>query len=140
MTHTPATRGALVDRLLAEAGRKGFGWTGAPTMNPPTQFVHPEPLRALLAEAAASLLTAALARPADDVEIRLWDSQWVNVVNHADCYREFDKEEAIDKAVRMTEEYMRKNYQDGKWPPPRISASPTPPASDTAASVQQGEG
>jgi hypothetical protein len=137
MTHTPATRGALVDRVLAEAGRKECGWTSAPTTNPQTQFVHPEPLRALLAEAAASLLTTAPASPADDVEIRLWDSQWVNVVNHADCYRDFDKEEAIAMAVKRTEEYMRKNYQDGKWPPPRTA---TPPASDTDASVQQGEG
>lgn len=53
---------------------------------------------------------------AENVEVRLWDSQWVNVVNHADCYRDMDKEEAIATAVRMTERLMAENITKG-FPP-----------------------
>lgn len=66
MSHTP--NATLVDRLLAEAGRKECVWAAAPSTSPPTQFVHPEPLRALLAEAAASLLAAPV-RPADGMRL-----------------------------------------------------------------------
>lgn len=53
---------------------------------------------------------------AENVEVRLWDSQWVNVVNHADCYRDMDKEEAIATAVRITERLMAENITKG-FPP-----------------------
>lgn len=65
----------------------------------------------LCREAAAALAVRG------DVEIRLWDSQWGNVVNHANSYRECSKESAIAHAVRMTEDYMRANYVNNTWPP-----------------------
>lgn len=46
--------------------------------------------------------------------IRLWDTQWMNIVN-AD-YREMSKEDAIAAAVKATEEQMARNYDDDKWP------------------------
>lgn len=88
---------------------------------------HAEPWGAdvaTLREAAAALSVRG------DAEIRLWDSQWVNVVNHDDCYRDWSKEAAIAHAVRMTETYMRKNYDDARWPPriPPGQADATPPS------------
>lgn len=56
-------------------------------------------------------------------EIRLWDSQWVNVVNHDNCYRDWEQDRAIAHAVRMTEDFMRKNYAEGKWPPAKTTAA-----------------
>ena len=41
--------------------------------------------------------------------LRLWDSQWVNIVNHEDCYCAYDKEEAVALAVKLTEQAMAKN-------------------------------
>jgi hypothetical protein len=61
-------------------------------------------------------MTAPVDVLAENVEVRLWDSQWVNVVNHADCYRDMDKEEAIATAVRMTERLMAENITKG-FPP-----------------------
>ena len=61
-------------------------------------------------------LSGAVDVVAENVEVRLWDSQWVNVVNHADCYRDMDKEEAIATAVRMTERLMAENITKG-FPP-----------------------
>ena len=52
-------------------------------------------------------------------EIRLFDGQWVNVVNHDHCYEGYTKEEAVAKAVKMTEELMVKNLADNEWPPKR---------------------
>jgi hypothetical protein len=56
----------------------------------------------------------------DSQEIRLWDSQWMNVVNHDNCYAEYTKEEAVAKAVKLTEEAMARNFADGKFPPKRV--------------------
>ena len=53
-------------------------------------------------------------------ENRLFDSQWVNVVNHDNCFAEYTKEEAVAKAVKMTEELMSKNMADNVWPPVRV--------------------
>lgn len=50
-------------------------------------------------------------------EIRLWDTQWMNVVN-AD-YSDMDKDEAIAAAVKATEERMARNFADDNWPPAR---------------------
>jgi hypothetical protein len=55
----------------------------------------------------------------DNREIRLFDGQWVNVMNHDYCYENYTKEEAVVKAVKMTEELMAKNFADNKWPPKR---------------------
>jgi hypothetical protein len=52
----------------------------------------------------------------DDKAIRLFDGQWVNIVNHDDCYAFYSKDEAVEKAVRLTEEAMARNLQEGKWP------------------------
>jgi len=52
-----------------------------------------------------------------DVEIRLFDSQWVNIVNHNDCFSFYSKDEAVALAVKMTEEAMAKNFKENKWPP-----------------------
>jgi hypothetical protein len=48
-------------------------------------------------------------------EIRLWDSQWVNVVN-AD-WSGMDVEQAVCAAVKMTEALMATNYAIANWPP-----------------------
>ncbi len=53
------------------------------------------------------------------VELRLYDGQWMNSVNHANCWEGFTKEEAVHAAVKMTEEQMAKNIVDDKWPPRR---------------------
>lgn len=52
-------------------------------------------------------------------EYRLFDSQWVNVVNHAGCYRDMNKEDAVAQAVKLTEQAMAANINDCKWPRPR---------------------
>lgn len=66
-------------------------------------------------------------------EWRLFDSQWLNIVNHADCYRGMDKSEAIALAVRLTEKAMAANAADEIWPKPRTKGAytplPTPPDS-----------
>ena len=48
--------------------------------------------------------------------IRLFDSQWVNVVNHDNCYEGYSVEDAVSKAVKLTEALMAKNFRDGVWP------------------------
>ena len=48
--------------------------------------------------------------------IRLFDSQWVNVVNHDRGYEGYTVEDAVAKAVKLTEEYLAKNFKDGVWP------------------------
>ena len=58
-------------------------------------------------------------------EHRLWDSQWTNVVNHGNCYRDYSKEDAVAMAVRLTEQGMAKNMTQG-WPP----APPSPAKED----------
>lgn len=51
-----------------------------------------------------------------EIEIRLFDSQWVNVVNHADCYAGMSKEDAVAKAIKLTEVEMARNFHEDKWP------------------------
>lgn len=41
---------------------------------------------------------------------RMWDSQWVSVVNHDNCYRDWSKEDAIAHAVKLTEQYMASEF------------------------------
>lgn len=48
--------------------------------------------------------------------IRLFDSQWVNVVNHDHGYEGYTVEDAVAKAVKLTEAYLAKNFKDGVWP------------------------
>jgi len=40
----------------------------------------------------------------------MWDSQWVSVVNHDNCYRDWSKEDAIAHAVKLTEQYMASEF------------------------------
>jgi hypothetical protein len=54
---------------------------------------------------------------ADTREIRLWDTQWMNVVN-AD-YSEMSKYDAIIAAVKATEERMARNFAANNWPQSR---------------------
>ena len=54
-----------------------------------------------------------------EMEYRLWDAQWMNIVNHAFCYEDFTKEEAVALAVKLTEQALARNYADGVWPPKR---------------------
>ncbi len=92
-----------------QAGIDNFGWV--------VEYAYPTP-------------------PASDTQadIRLFDSQWMNCVNHDNCYHyhEWDRQEAIEKAVNLAEKYMKENIIKG-WPKPRD----TPPASDTLALVWQ---
>lgn len=50
-------------------------------------------------------------------EIRLWDSQWTNVVNHEYCYETWSKEDAVHYAVKMTEKLIAKNVAENNLPP-----------------------
>lgn len=40
----------------------------------------------------------------------LHDGEWVNIVNHGDCYKNFTKEEAVAQAVKLTENAMRAKH------------------------------
>lgn len=62
-------------------------------------------------------LRAILERPKVLREVRLWDTQWMNIVNHDNCYRDWSKEDAIAHAVKTTEEAIARNVADGKLPP-----------------------
>ena|ERR1700761_9050619 len=66
----------------------------------------------------ADELRAILERPVvvGDCEVRLWDTQWMNIVNHDNCYRDWSKDDAIAHAVKMTEEAIGRNVSDGKLP------------------------
>lgn len=65
--------------------------------------------------------TLSNAQAAEAVEYRMWDSQWVNVVNHERAYSGWDMEEAINHAVKLTEKAMARNVADGNWPPSRAA-------------------
>jgi len=49
-------------------------------------------------------------------EYRLFDSQWMNIVNHECCYHGYTAQEAGNIAIQKTEECMAKNIKDGIWP------------------------
>jgi len=58
-------------------------------------------------------------------EIRLWDWQWMNIVNHDNRYLDWSKDDAISHAVKMTEEAIARNVAYRKLPPlstPPVSA------------------
>lgn len=57
-------------------------------------------------------------------EVRLWDSQWVGIVNYDNGYRDWTKEDAIAHAVKMTEAAIAQNVADGKLPPARVRTAP----------------
>lgn len=49
-------------------------------------------------------------------ELRLFDSQWLNIVNAYDCWEGHTKEDAVHEAVKMVEEAMAQNIRDNLWP------------------------
>ncbi|AHX16118.1 hypothetical protein CH75_04695 [Dyella jiangningensis] len=77
-------------------------------------------MRAALESFATSLPAARV----PDAEVRLWDTQWMNIVNHDNCYRDWSKDDAIAHAVKMTEQAIARNIADGKLPPKKIDAAP----------------
>lgn len=58
-----------------------------------------------------------------DGEVRLWDTQWMKIVNHDNSYRNWSKYDAVAHAVKMTEAEIARNVYDGKLPP-RTRAAP----------------
>lgn len=76
--------------------------------------------KARAAEIAASVQgkAAEQAKDGGEQDVRLFDSQWLNVVNHDHCYGVWSKEDAVSHAVKMTEQYMRENITKG-WPESR---------------------
>ena len=70
----------------------------------------------------------ARALKAEQAEVRLWDSQWVNVVNHDNCYAGWSKEDAINHAVKMTEQLIASNVDQNKLPSVTTPPSAVPSA------------
>ena len=49
--------------------------------------------------------------------IRLWDAQWVSIVNHDNAYNGWSTNDAVNHAVRMTERYIAANVAQNNLPP-----------------------
>lgn len=48
----------------------------------------------------------------------LWDTQWSNIVNANNCWRDYSKEDAVHEAVKMTEDAIAKNQaKASEWQP-----------------------
>lgn len=62
-------------------------------------------------------------------EARLFDSQWVNIVNHNNCWRDYEAEDAVNEAVKMAESAIASNVANGKLPQGK---QPAPGAVDEA--------
>lgn len=60
-----------------------------------------------------------LAATEDAPDYRLFDSQWVNVVNNAGVKDERDKTDAVYRAVKLTEAGMARNIVLASWPKTR---------------------
>jgi hypothetical protein len=164
MTHTPETRGALVDRLLALANAEVE--SPAPHMTGDMKFyVYESQLRDLLKEAAA-----ALARQADVPELPAgadWEARYkyalvlidaadedeggmAGVAFSAQAFHLIDGKSPSQIAAMLCEDATRPDREQSErtindeinedYARAADAASPTPPAPDTAASVQQGEG
>ena len=73
--------------------------------------------------ALESFATSLPAARVPDGEVRLWDTQWMSIVNHDNCYRDWSKDDAIAHAVKMTEQAIARNVADGKLPPKKIAAA-----------------
>lgn len=53
---------------------------------------------------------AALAAPQTVAAWRgLWDTQWMNIVNHDHAYQDYSKDDAVHLAVKMTENKLKEN-------------------------------
>lgn len=46
----------------------------------------------------------------------LWDSQWVNIVNHHDCWDSYSVTDAVETAVRLAEDAITENILRGEIP------------------------
>lgn len=68
-------------------------------------------------------------------EVRLWDSQWVNIVNAPEVLDASDREEAVNIAVRMTERAIAQNVASSNLPP--APHQPAPVVDDTRAQEPQ---
>jgi hypothetical protein len=122
----------VISRMKAAAQQEPVGWS-----RPTDEMVQAatdeydewafdnkgttECIRAMLAKA---LMVQPTAQPTPVQEVRLWDTQWTSVVNHDNAYRGWDKQDAINHAVKMTEQYIAKNVLENKCPP---SAQPAVP-------------
>lgn len=53
------------------------------------------------------------------VEYRLWDGQWVNIVNSPAVLDAEDRDTAVAIAVRLCEEAMASNIVENRFPPKR---------------------
>lgn len=49
----------------------------------------------------------------------LWDTQWMNIVNHDHAFENYSKDDAVHLAVKMTEEKLREN--NAQLPSPVLS-------------------
>lgn len=58
-------------------------------------------------------------------EVRLWDSQWVSIVNNPEVLAASDAEEAVAIAVRMTEAAIARNFATSSFPLPRSAGAPS---------------
>lgn len=52
-------------------------------------------------------------------EVRLWDGQWVNIVNSPEVMDAPDASEAVAIAIRLTERAIAENVETGHLPPTR---------------------
>jgi len=78
---------------------------------------------------AAGVHTAQRVAAGDEVDkTRLWDSQWVNIVNHPDVLNA--TEAAVAKAVKMTEQKMAENFA-------RYLSSTPPPTGEAVGYVRR---
>lgn len=71
----------------------------------------------------AMLSAAPEAAGVDGGEVRLWDTQWMTIINHEYCYRDWSKEDAVAHAIKMTEQAIARNVADGKLPPHKAPQS-----------------
>ena len=72
-----------------------------------------------VAEAQRAWDKAMAAQPAQVPagSIRLWDAQWVSIVNHDNAYNGWSTNDAVNHAVRMTERYISANVAQNNLPP-----------------------
>jgi hypothetical protein len=58
------------------------------------------------------------------MKYRLFDTQWMNVVNNPEVMGAYDVEHAVAIAVKLTEEAMAKNIEANNWPKTKPCHSP----------------
>lgn len=127
-----------IARLAAPAAGKGVDDVVWRIDNEAEQFVsetgmpYLRYLRDLLTGEKAALTRQPVAGDGN-TEVRLFDGQWVSIVNHANCWRDYTKEEAISEAVRMTEAAIAENIALGRLPKRRAAPAATPTDGEAAS-------